>query len=158
MRQTCQKHPFKEEERQKRDICVCLLVQIALPHELWALNDIHVGGWHASCTRSSGMLLETRTLTGSLACFECAPYGLAAVNRLVDLTIGGNSWKRYTWPSGLLTLYLPSPFTSVFLSLSVAIQVWTCFFSHCFDVIRWDLANWNCVVQRCLEGVNHASF
>lgn len=93
-----------------------LLVQIILLHELWTPN---VGGWHASWMCSSGMHLETRTLTASLACVESAPCGLAAVSWLVDLTPGATSRLGYTWPPSLLTLCLDSgqnfsPFPAAF--------------------------------------------
>lgn len=86
---------------------------------------------------------------------------------LDDLTPGGNSRLRYSWPSSLLTLCLPwwwtelfSLYTCVSLPLGSSKSVnlfW--FFWHFFDVIRQDPADWNkSFAQRCLEGVNDVSF
>lgn len=82
-----------------------------LLHELWALNDIDAGGWHASCTCPSGMHLETQTLTGM--CCVCT---LADWQQSADLA--GNSGLRCTrplpclltsclrlWQAELLSLY-----------------------------------------------------
>lgn len=143
------------------------LVQIAPLHELWALNDIDVGGWHASRTRSSGMHSETQTLTGSLACVEPAPCGLAAISWLVDLTPGESSvLKMHLTPrfapfmSALMVGRTLLPINLHSLPLGGNKSVILCFFSFfsSFLTLLWrHEAGYSSIVQRCLEGVNNVS-
>lgn len=129
------------------------------PHSLTASEAVCSASteWHPCCrlTCSCGMLLETQTLTESVACVKSAPCRPVAVSWLGDLTPSGNRKLMYTWLlkfahflSALtvdLTFLL---FASVFLSCRQ--YVWTCliFPSHSFDVMWRDLAIWNKVFSK----------